>query len=165
LKFSFINFFKPTWRKVITALIILLVITPLFSMWLYPSRGGGAASGQAYFKINTFWGVYPFVFLGIEKTSTYPCNFRNGETCDAVSRNHLMFAVHGVLSNGDMGGSSIGSSYSLGIFGLMIPDWVDFLLDVIISFIISYVVSCVCFFGFVRIKEHNFAKNNSTKKE
>jgi hypothetical protein len=138
---KFAEFFKITRIKIIIILVILLVITPIISTLFYPSDFGGAASGQAYWQTKTYLGIYPFTFIGIEKD----CN-----SLDVCSY-HLIDKSYPILTSGSILFTD-NARYSK-LFHRMIPNYIDFLLNIIINLAICYLVACFLILLYIKIRK------------
>jgi len=149
------DFFRITWTKVVIILVILLILTPIISSFVYPSDVGGSASGSAYWQTKTFWGVYPFTLAAIQKT----CDSSN------VCENHFIlyiFDASGIFSNGEQ--SSGGQLRDIGIGSVWVQTWgkstnktslvTEFILDFVINLVICYLLACLIMLVYTSIKQN-----------
>lgn len=144
--------FEKTKLKLLIVLLIIFVITPMISVFFYPSYAGGTASGSAEWENKITWGIYPFVFMGVRKSSVYHCNFRIEEKCKPTESINMAYTVYGVLTGG---GYTISSPMDLGIFdmygysnGRPISAGMEFFVNILINLVISTII--VFFFFFIK---------------
>jgi hypothetical protein len=143
-----------TGRKILATLLILFLLTPLASIFLYPQYAGGAASGAAYWKNRMSWGVYPYVFMGLREFCVYPCDFRHGATCPAACSDNLVYEIYGVLTGGGhySGPLSFPTGSTGYAYGIPVPSDVEFVLDLLISFAICYALVSMVSFAYGKLK-------------
>ncbi|MDD5096815.1 MAG: hypothetical protein PHY95_04870 [Candidatus ainarchaeum sp.] len=127
------EFLKISWKKVLLAIGIVFILTPVISVFLYPMPYVGAASGQAHSEEKALWGIYPFTFMGVAEWCYYPCDVRSGGGCSPSCSYELEYAVFDVL--GDWG-----TAYGAGLE--MEGTLPNILADLAINLVLAYLASC-----------------------
>ncbi len=128
--------------KALLSLFFIFIITPIVSIFFYPSYGVGAASGHGYAENKITWGIYPVVFMGVYKNCwDENCTYGLGYTVKEL--------IAGGMTTGSFTIPAGSSSY---VHGVEVPLEVEFVLDVVINFFLSYLFISLLFLLHIHFK-------------
>ena len=82
---------------IVTALLIVAVLSPISNMLFAPSFNGGTASGQAYWIPKAVWGFYPFTFAVLMNECSYPCGYQ--QNCAPACFDSFKYVVYGITQD------------------------------------------------------------------
>src|SRR5687767_13557978 len=96
------SFFANFRKKALLSLAVIFILTPILSIFFYPSYNGGTASGSAVWENKMTWGIYPFVFMGLERECSYNTGDREKWNEQNYScSHHLTWTVFGIITGGE----------------------------------------------------------------